>query len=210
MNVNSLPKARIKGKFPSKKEGIQDRFLRAPSPGELVSCLLHAVGIQDISQIAEENSSFRGFLCGYVAERKFMELLRQTKGVRRVEKIPDQENRKGDFEVETTRGKFTVELKSAAAGSGRNNSQFSVSVKASDACVVNEGSEEPPLRTSCLPYSQFDVLAICLVNITGGWDFLFIENLKLPESKKYPGRISSKITLNLEDPRLKKSILDII
>lgn len=43
--------------------------------------------------------------------------------------------------------------------------------------------------------SDFDVLAACLFNQTGRWEFRFIATGRLPRHRKYRGRIDNRISL---------------
>jgi hypothetical protein len=152
--------------------------------------------IEDLQGIADENSSFRGYVQGYLAELKLKQHLLSIPGVLSVEKIQDQADDKGDFRVTMSDRSFIVEAKSIASTGVKENLidgglEATVVVKSTDHVESEDG-----VRTSCVKAGTFDILAICTFQATGTWEFLFIHNKHLPRSIKYPNRLQSSIRLN--------------
>jgi hypothetical protein len=69
---------------------------------------------------------------------------------------------------------------------------------ASDRRVVNLARGRK-IETTCLLVGEFDILAVCLFDFTGQWDFCFALNRDLPRSayKKYPPAVRAQLIKSL-------------
>lgn len=165
-----------------------------------VEALLKGVDVELISSIAKENSSFRGFLQGYLAEAKLKSRLLTHPLISTVEKIPDQAKQKGDFLVTTVYGKrFTIELKSMDTRGVRYNPfedsmEGVVRLKRSDPRRVQGG---PHLTDSSLPRGEFDILAVNTFAATNRWDFRFIHQRYIPSTPEDLSRMAVHFKINL-------------
>src|SRR5579859_3234707 len=79
--------------------------------------ILTGFTMEDIQEMIDENPSLRGYLQGYLAERALKRQLLQVPGVTSVRKIPDQAETKGDFEIIYRGVSITIESKSVATNS---------------------------------------------------------------------------------------------
>lgn len=155
---------------------------------------------EELEQVIAENSSLRGYLQGYLAEVALKKQLLQIEGVTSVKKIPDQGKQKGDFLVEYKGKTLTIEVKSIATNSVREDIlndtwQGTVQVKATDKRAIEVDGVGTITSTSLLK-GEFDVLAISCYAVSGKWEFLFIENEYLPEGTIAPGMIKTSFTVN--------------
>lgn len=166
---------------------------------------------EEFDDMVESNMAVKGILVGYVAEQRLLKILRLNPEFISVTKIPDKDALKGDILVQTSDSTFTIEVKCVGSSvvkedllSGGLNTK--VCLKASDKIVLSDGE-----TTSCAEQGLFDILAICMVTITGTWDYLFIHNRYLPVSNKYPGRLKSTISINTKNmPCLHSDINEVI
>jgi hypothetical protein len=155
---------------------------------------------EELETVIAENSSLRGYLQGYLAEVALKKQLLQIEGVSLVEKIPDQCKEKGDFRVTYKDKTLTIEVKSIATNSVREDIlndtwQGKVQVKATDKRTIQVDGIGSVTSTSLLK-GEFDVLAISCYAVSGKWEFLFIENEYLPEATATPGLIKTSFTVN--------------
>lgn len=156
---------------------------------------------EELEQVISENSSLRGYLQGYLAEVALKKQLLQIPGVTSVVKIPDQCKEKGDFRVVYNGKTLTIEVKSIATNSIREDIlndtwQGKVQVKATDKRTI-EVDGVGSVTGTALVKGEFDILAISCYAVSGKWEFLFMENKYLPEhSSKLPGLIKTHFTIN--------------
>lgn len=126
-------------------------------------------------------------------------------------KIPDRDDRKGDFEVEVHGRILTVESKSLSSHGYREEhieGGYSgvVSIKATDSWDDPDAG-----RTTCLPPGQFDILAISLHAAEGEWRFCFIWNRDLPRSVENPNLLATKFRVNPDcTPCVTRSFLSLL
>lgn len=180
-----------------------------------VDTLLEGLDLEEIKGIAEENSSFRGYLQGYIAELRLKAYLLNQPCVERVEKIPDQSKKKGDFIVTLTSGKkFSIELKSLDSNSIKFDeveSSFKgrVRLKRSDPRRTN--SLTGPKTDSSTFRGEFDVLAVNAVQANGKWAFYFMHNKYIPSHDLDPGKLVVNLHLDLRlTPCLHSDILRVV
>jgi hypothetical protein len=161
--------------------------------------LFTGFSMQDLEDMVDENPSLRGYIQGYLAERRLKTQIETLPYVTSVEKIKDQSDEKGDFRVIYKGMTLTVESKSVATDSVKEDLltqtwQAKVRVKNSDRReVIIEGFGT--INTSCLTRGQFDILAISCFAVSGEWDFLFIENRYLPGTDM-PGLMKTSFLIN--------------
>jgi len=162
--------------------------------------ILSGFSMNDIQEMIDENSSLRGYLQGYLAERSLKRQMLQIPGVSSVKKIPDRADEKGDFEVVYQGVPITVEVKSVMTSSVREdiltqNWQGSVLVKNTDKREVTvEGVGT--ISTTKLTRGQFDILAICCFAVSGEWDFMFIENRFIPAAEEHHDLLKTQFIIN--------------
>lgn len=163
------------------------------------SSMFTGFSMQDLEDMVNENPSLRGYIQGYLAERRLKVQIEALPDVTSVEKIQDSSDEKGDFKVIYKGVPITIESKSVATDSVKEDIltqtwQAKVRVKNSDRReVVIEGFGT--INTSCLTRGQFDILAISCFAVSGEWDFLFIENRYLPEAG-IPGLMKTSFMIN--------------
>lgn len=169
---------------------------------------------EELEEVITENSSLRGYLQGYLAEVSLKKQLLQIPGVTSVIKIPDQGKEKGDFKVVYKNKQITIEVKSIATNSVRDDVlndtwQGKVQVKATDKWTIEVDGIGTITGTS-LVKGKFDILAISCYAVSGKWDFVFIENEYLPEkTSQIPGLIKTSFTINpATTPCLIEDIVD--
>lgn len=153
----------------------------------------------EFNNMLDENMAIKGILVGYIAEQKLIQQLSKRDDFLSVTKIPDRDSVKGDILVQTKDRTFTIEVKCLGSSFAREDIlnggiSSSVSLKMSDKLISEDG-----ITSSCPLRGQYDILAICLVTVTGKWDFQFIHNKYLPLSIKYPGRIQATMSVNTEN-----------
>ena len=78
--------------------------------------LLHGFTLDDLQELDDENPSLRGYLQGYLAERRLTHDLLCLPDVSRVTKIPDSDRRRGDLLVEYRGQEISIESKSLSSG----------------------------------------------------------------------------------------------
>lgn len=176
--------------------------------------LFEAVSLDQFQQCLDSNHSLRGYVQGYVSEIILEGKLREEPGVSNVYKIGDRDSRKGDFAFTYEGYEYTIELKSASCrgineDTLNGGTSYSVVLKNSDSKDV--AGDETGSRTTCLPRGQFDILGICMVNVTGKWDFQFILNKYIPSATLGPDFLNGRPSFNSEcTPMLKSNILDVL
>lgn len=156
--------------------------------------------MSDIQALMEENPSLRGYVQGYLAELMLKRQLLQEGIVAKIDKIPDRDSQKGDLLVEYKGQLITIEVKSLATASVKEDVlndtwEGFVLVKNTDKKEI----EVEGIGTICatnLVKGQFDILAVCCFAVTGQWDFVFIENRFLPEADELPGIIKTRFAIN--------------
>lgn len=162
--------------------------------------ILSGFTMDDLQELIEENSSLRGYLQGYLAERALRAQILRIPGVESVTKIPDRDQEKGDFKVLYRGVPMTIEVKSVMTDSIKEDIlsqtwQGSVMVKNTDKREVSvEGLGT--IATTKLERGQFDILAICCFAVSGEWDFLFIENRFIPAAEEGYNLLKTKFIVN--------------
>lgn len=164
--------------------------------------ILQGFSISDVEEMISENPSLRGYLHGYLAERVLKKKLEAVPGVTSVAKIPDSVPEKGDFRVIYNSTPITIEVKSIATESVRENLltqtwQGLVKIKNTDKRDI-EVDGIGVISSSKLLKGQFDILAICCFAVSGEWDFVFIENKYIPEDE-IPGLLKTSFVINPAD-----------
>lgn len=164
-----------------------------------IQSILAGVTLEEISSLLQENPSLRGYVQGFLCERRLTQWLRTLDGIELVSKIPDHSPVKGDLLVTYKGESLKVEVKSLASDSVRydvfnDTWQGKVRTKATDKRDV-ELEGVGTVRTSCLVKGQFDVLAISCMAVDGQWTYMFMDASFLPETAN-PGLIQTSFTLN--------------
>jgi hypothetical protein len=162
--------------------------------------ILSGFTMDDIQEMIDENSSLRGYLQGYLAERALKDQILRIPGVSSVIKIPDRDQEKGDFKVIYKDVPISIEAKSVMTDSVRPDVlsqtwQGSVMVKNTDKREV-EVDGIGTITTTKLERGQFDILAICCFAVSGQWDFLFIENRFLPAADESHNLLKTRFIVN--------------
>lgn len=161
--------------------------------------LLDGFTFDDIEYLVDGNPYLRGYLRGYLAELRLEQMLKTVPGVTSVKKIPDPEDRKGDFEVIYFDEPVTIECKSVEVNTITEDTlhdswKGSVCIKTSCRPVVINGEQT---RSSYIQKGTFDILAVSTYAVDQNWGFLFMENKYLPES--VPGFASTKLWVNPQE-----------
>jgi len=162
--------------------------------------ILSGFSMEDIQEMIDENSSLRGFLQGYLAERALKKQILEIPGVSSVTKIPDRDAEKGDFKVVFRGVPITIECKSVMTSTVKEDVltqtwQGSVLVKNTDKREVTVDGIGT-FQTTKLTRGQFDILAICCFAVSGEWDFLFIENRFIPAADESYDLLKTRFTVN--------------
>lgn len=162
--------------------------------------ILSGFTIQDIQEMIEENSSLRGYLQGYLAERTLRSQIETIPGVASVRKIPDQCSEKGDLQVLYKDVLITIEVKSLKTDSVTEDLftqtwEGKVGIKNTDKREV-EVDGIGSISTTKLIRGQFDILAICCFAVSGKWDFMFIENRFIPAAEEHKDLLKTQFTIN--------------
>lgn len=162
--------------------------------------ILSGFTMEDIQEMIDENSSLRGYLQGYLAERALKAQIQQIPGVESVTKIPDRDQEKGDFKVIYKGVPMSIEAKSVMSDSVREDVltqtwQGAVLVKNTDKREV-EVEGIGTITTTKLERGQFDILAICCFAVSGQWDFLFLENRFIPAADESHNLLKTRFTVN--------------
>lgn len=162
--------------------------------------ILSGFTIEDIQEMIEENSSLRGYLQGYLAERALRSQVEKIPGVTFVKKIPDQGSEKGDLQISYKGSIITVEVKSLKTDSVTEDLftqtwEGKVGIKNTDKREV-EVDGIGTLSTTKLIRGQFDILAICCFAVSGKWDFMFIENRFIPAAEEHRDLLKTQFTIN--------------
>lgn len=162
--------------------------------------ILSGFTMEDIQEMIDENSSLRGYLQGYLAERALKAQIQQIPGVESVTKIPDRDHEKGDFKVIYKGIPMSIEAKSVMTDSVREDVltqtwQGAVLVKNTDKREV-EVEGIGTITTTKLERGQFDILAICCFAVSGQWDFLFLENRFIPAADESHNLLKTRFTVN--------------
>lgn len=164
------------------------------------SSILTGFTMDDIQEMIDENPSLRGFLQGYLAERALKKQLLKIEGVTSVTKIQDRDVEKGDFRVVYKDVPITIEAKSVATASIKED----VLTQAWQGSVVVKNTDRRELtmeglgtfQTTKLMRGQFDILAICCFAVNGTWDFMFIENRFIPAAIESRDLLKTRFTIN--------------
>lgn len=173
--------------------------------------LLVGVSLEDIENLATQNTSLRGYLQGYIAEMFLKRKLETMPGVSEVVKIRDQDTKKGDFQFMYQGREWTIEAKSLLTKSVKEdilNGGWNgrVKVTASDSQTTDDGR-----FTYAMIRGQFDILAISAFAIGKGWDFYFIANKYLPASDEFPDRLQTGFTINTANtPCLHTDLMEVL
>jgi hypothetical protein len=185
-----------------------------PDP-TLIEALFRDLTVSDLKDIAIHNPSFRGYLQGYIAERKLQAQLLTLPGVESVSKIRDQAPEKGDLKVVYRSVPITIELKSLQTASIRHDPihdswEGTVMVKNGDRreIITPDGKH---FVTTNLIKGGFDVLGICCLAVNGEWEFQFMESRFLPEHDSIQGLIRTTFQVHpLNTPCLTSSPLRVL
>lgn len=162
--------------------------------------ILSGFSISDLEEMICENPSLRGYMQGYLAERVLRKQLEQLEDVTSVTKIPDQDDEKGDFKVVYKGKPITIEVKSIATDSVKEDVltqtwQGTVRIKNTDKRELQiEGVGT--ISSTKLLKGQFDILAICCFAVSGEWNFMFLENKYIPEDTEIPGLLKTSFVIN--------------
>lgn len=162
--------------------------------------ILSGFSMDDIQEMVDENPSLRGYLQGYLAERALRSQIMQIPEVTSIRKIPDQSFEKGDFEVVYKTVPITIEVKSIATNSVKEDLltqawQGTVGVKNTDRRDI-EVNGLGTISTTKLIRGAFDILAICCFAVSGTWDFMFIENRFIPAAEEHHDLLKTQFTIN--------------
>lgn len=173
--------------------------------------LLIGVTMEDLENLATENTSLRGYLQGYIAEMFLKRKLELMPEVTDISKIRDQDEKKGDFQFMFRGKEWTIEVKSLQTKSVKEdllNGGWNgrVKVTASDSQTTEDGR-----FTYAMLRGQFDILAISAFAIGKGWDFYFIANKYLPVSEEFPDRLQTGFTINtVNTPCLHTDLMEVL
>lgn len=157
----------------------------------------------ELTQLVDDNPSLRGYLQGYVAERKLW-----SKFLGRVDAIrkPADHDRaeRYDLAVEYRGHEFTVEAKSVRPfyDKGRGT----VGVRVSDQRKVKLPNGRT-VNTTSIIRGTFDLLAVSMLSLLGRWSFAFALERTLPDKNTGPRKdrefllpTSIPITYPLSEP----------
>lgn len=158
--------------------------------------MLSEFTLDDLQLLSDMNPKFRGYLHGYLSELKLMRYLEKIPGISSVKKIPDNDSRKGDFEIIYEGMVKTIECKGMIQSSIKEDHMNEswvgeVNLKTTSKRKLTLNSVE--LDSHALPKGEFDILAVGCYAVTGEWDFLFIETKYLLEAPHTPGLIKHHI-----------------
>jgi hypothetical protein len=157
----------------------------------------------ELTEIVDLNPSLRGMLVGYIAESKLRQLFARSGRVSALAKDDDHDRRKkGDLVFTYRDHQFRIESKSLQTTMTRRleggRFEGAAQCDASDRRVVRLARGRK-IETTCLLVGEFDILAVCLFDFTGRWDFCFALNRDLPRSayKKYPPAVRAQLIKSL-------------
>ncbi|MFN4254872.1 MAG: helix-turn-helix domain-containing protein [Saprospiraceae bacterium] len=157
------------------------------------------IKVSDLESLILENPSLRGFVIGYLAEAKLREMIASDKRISGFKKFDDHDRSNKHDLLVTYKGKnFSIETKSLQTNTVRKISDSEYEGRfqcdASDKRTIRLASGEA-ITTTCLRYSDFDVLAVNLFAFRGRWEFAFALNRDLPPSNysKYPEEIRQNL-----------------
>lgn len=170
----------------------------------------------ELEELITENPSLRGYLQGYLGELALRKRLQQMPNVLEIEKIPDKDPLKGDLRLLYRNELVTIEVKSLLSDSIRRDTLNDtwtgrVLAKNTDKRLVNlVGAGE--VLTSSIIKGTFDILAICCYPVDSTWEFLFMDNIHLPEvSPLLPGLVKTSFLINPEvTPFVTKNLTDLL
>ncbi|MBI4569184.1 MAG: restriction endonuclease [Planctomycetes bacterium] len=136
----------------------------------------------DVEEIVAKSPSLRGFLVGYLAEEKLVEMYFKDFSIEK----PDDHDRKskGDRVLVYKSIKVRVEVKSLQTNSVREvpggwTGRFQCDASDSRRVKLPNGKS---VKTVCLVVGTFDLLAVNLFEFGQKWRFGFIHNNDLPRS----------------------------
>jgi hypothetical protein len=150
--------------------------------------------IDELEEMMAENPSLRSVVSGYTAERRLKTSLLANQLVQELSKQNDHDRtKKGDLAFTYQSTKILLEAKSLQSASVRTLDDGTLiataQCDASDKRVVtfDDGSS---VATTCLKVGEFDVLAVCLFQFTGRWEFAYALNEDLPRvaGKRAPAK----------------------
>jgi len=177
--------------------------------------LIDSLSKEAFAKMLDNNPSCKGLLVGYMAEQILADKLLCLSGFKSVVKIDDQDDKKGDLDVifrqDGVEKRFSIEVKCVRSKTGKEppltgGVSGNVYTGTSDSIMLEEGG-----RTSCSLAGAFDVLAVCMVTITGEWDFYFIHQKYMPRSDRYKNRLKPNFAINtLNTPCLHSDIFKVI
>jgi hypothetical protein len=142
------------------------------------------VRYDELDEIATANPSLRGMIAGYVAETRCRDTwFSHDERVSRVTKWDDHDRtKKGDISFAYRGQDFSVEVKSVQTSSVdmvAGDLVGKYQCDASDRRMVSF-SDGSGLETTSLLVGEFDMVAVCLMAMTGKWEFAFARNDALP------------------------------
>lgn len=156
------------------------------------SDLLEGISLEILAKIIDTNPGFASPAFGYLAEYWLEQQLKDTPGVSSVEKIPDHSKMRGDFLVCYEGKDYVVESKCASSYRVREDKVHKDKI-GSVTLAGTDSVEADGVRTRSIERGRYDVLAICLKALTGGWDFVFINERYLPSAIGCPGRVRTSM-----------------
>jgi hypothetical protein len=163
--------------------------------------MLKSVSLEQLAELLDNNSSFKGYTQGYLSEFHLRKQLLLLPGIISVEKIPDRNKKKGDFLVVHEKAKFTIELKSLSSRGIKEDLihggiNGKVVIKGTDSQPVLDIEGKELYRTTCLERGQFDVLCVCTYSLEGKWDYYFMHSRYIPDATGQVNRMRSNISIN--------------
>ncbi len=149
------------------------------------------ITLKDLDTILNENPSLRGTLVGYLGETKLKEYLSQYTQITILPKPDDHDrSQKYDLPIEYKGHIFKIEVKSLQSNSikvsednGEGIYKATVQCDASDCRTITLPNGKS-VKTTCLQYGGFDILAVNMFMFNKKWEFAFALNEQLPHSTK--------------------------
>jgi hypothetical protein len=154
------------------------------------------VNSADLNEILAYRPSMRGMLVGFVAEYKLTKMLFTDARIHKLTRFDDHDrNRQGDFGFLYQGVPITVEVKSLQSNSIRTRIDPNTGQTEYSGTAQCDASDSKPkllpsgesLKTTCLVFGGFDLLAVSIFEFGHTWRFAFAKNSDLPFSqyKKY-------------------------
>lgn len=173
--------------------------------------LAKSITTSELGESLDNNPCFRANYIGYAAEVKLKAYLKTIPTLDSISKIPDLDNRKGDFLV-TYKGKdFSIELKMVAKGELKEDLVHggyfgTVNLKRTGPEILPDGR-----RIHSLTRNRFDILAVGSVTPEGNWKFFFISPRYIPSSGAGTRYITTMFSINTNNtPHLRSDIIQVL